>query len=304
MKVSSVLFISGAFVIALGGTFVMRGLAEPAPKAEVSLQPVAVTRPAHVYTPVLVASRDIHPGEFIDGGAIHWQAVKKDYPKALYLKKDSIDLASNFGATVRKLVKKGDLLTYSLVVKPGEPGFLASVLHKGMRAVAIPTNAVASNAGLVSAGDHVDVILGLKKENNVNVSGDDTSSVQPPMLASQTLVTNVRVLALNNVVRSGVQVRSQDNKKRKDDNQYFETVTLEVTPKQSERLAVAREIGTLQLALRAVGDNNDIVSLADNKTGVTTLNQVTDIYRKLSSPSTPKIVLYMGNKVQVEDVAN
>jgi pilus assembly protein CpaB len=258
------------------------------------------------------------PNQFIDGGAIRWKVVDKDYPRELFIKKGSTNLSSNYGATVRKFVKKGELLTYALVVKSGEPGFLASVLRPGMRAVAIPTNAVASNAGLVSAGDRVDVILGLSGKGNHAAASSpqesDTTSVKAPELASQTLITNVRVLALNNVAHSGLQVRSDHVEHPKEKDPYLETVTLEVTPKQAEQLAVAREIGTLQLALRSVDDfdtgtdSDKPLAASGKQTQVTTLNQVTDIYRQLNdinrSPSTPKVTLYMGNKTQVTHVTN
>ncbi|CAM3758918.1 hypothetical protein VA7868_03160 [Vibrio aerogenes CECT 7868] len=310
MKISSVLFISGAFVIALGGAFVVRGLMIPPVKPVPKPQPVVQVKAAPVYTPVLAANRDLQPGEFIDGGAIRWQAVDKDYPAELYIKKDSTDLAYNYGATVRRFVRKGELLTYALVVKSGEPGFLASVLAKGMRAVAIPTNAVASNAGLVSAGDRVDVILGLSRKDSSDARQASKKSgkvpaIQAPVLASQTLVTNVRVLALNNVAESELRVRPDEKDKAEDSrSQYFETVTLEVTPKQAEQLAVAREIGTLQLALRSVDDDEPgneqsttPLSAGNQLAEVTTLEQVTEIYQKLNDvPSTPAVVVYMGSQ--------
>ncbi|MBF9002877.1 Flp pilus assembly protein CpaB [Vibrio nitrifigilis] len=295
MKISSVLFVSGALVIALGGAFVARGMMTK-PRPEVT-HPVVKQQPAPVYTPVLMATRDIEPGDFIDGSEIRWHQVDEKYPTELYIMKDSVDLASNYGATVRRSVKKGQLMTYAMVVKPGQPGFIASVLTKGKRAVAIPTNAVASSSGLVQAGDHVDVILGITPPKDASSSA--SSRISAPQIASQTLVTNVRVLALNNRERSEVEVRDGQSKK-KEKQLYPETVTLEVSPKQAEILAVAKEVGTLQLALRAVNDfdsHSSQTSLVNVSDAVTTMSDATSIYTTLRTEGTePQVIQYMGDK--------
>ncbi len=302
MKISSVLFISGALVSALGGTFVVRGLITPVPKKVVQ-HAVLPVKPAPVYVPVLAASRDIQPGEFLDGGAIQWQPVQRDYSADLYIRKDSIPLADNYGATVRQPVKKGQLLTYNMVVRSGEPGFLAAVLKPGMRAIAIPTSALGSQSGLVQAGDHVDVILGpnsVKKSSHNKSSSAESTQSYLPLLAAQTLLTDVRVLALNSQTRSELQLRS-DKPQKQDKAAFYETATLEVTPEQAQKLALARELGTLQLALRSVQDvlpdtQQNIQTAANDK--VTTTLQVTDINQVLTHMSTdvpaPTVTTYRG----------
>ncbi|WP_342609559.1 Flp pilus assembly protein CpaB [Vibrio tritonius] len=303
MKISSVFFVSGALVFALGGAFIVRGMtvtpAKPVhPKVDIA------SEPAPIYTPVLTAGRDLHPGDFIGANDVYWKQVDREYPGEFYFKKESGSLTAIYGSTVNQLVPKGELLSYDVVVKPGQPGFIASVLTPGKRAVAIPTDAVSSSSGLVQAGDHVDVILGLEDKQSGKNSGQDNASVSFPLVASQTLVTNVRVLALNNKERSALRMK-EDKEKTKEKAVYPETVTLEVTPKQAERLTVARELGKLQLVIRAVNDSTpeetSTVELAASD--VTTLSDTTDVYKQLQSPA-PTVIQYQGSVMKAAQVSN
>ena len=69
----------------------------------------------------------------------------------------------------------------------------------------------------------------------------------PPRHMSETLMTNLRVLAMDQRV-------SED---RKDVGGVPKTATLEVTPKQAELVAVASELGLLSLSLRSLGAKDD-----------------------------------------------
>jgi pilus assembly protein CpaB len=67
--------------------------------------------------------------------------------------------------------------------------------------------------------------------------------------AAETIVRNVRVLATD-------QRTVSDDKDGKREVKTFQTITLEVTPRLAEKIAVAGEIGTLSLSLRSIADNN------------------------------------------------
>jgi pilus assembly protein CpaB len=130
-----------------------------------------------------------------------------------------------------------------------------------MRAISIPTSAVSSNAGLVSAGDWVDVILSLERGTGAEAEESGAEARNPLVsLAAQTILRRVRVLALNNNAESIAPAKEEaasaarDNKPRSSARPHFETLTLEVTPEAAEKLAVAKEVGTLQVALRGVRD--------------------------------------------------
>jgi pilus assembly protein CpaB len=83
----------------------------------------------------------------------------------------------------------------------------------------------------------------------------------PEIVVSETILTNVRVLAID-----------QAPKEKDGQNTVVgKTVTLELKPEQAETLARARQVGTLALALR---------SIADLKTGDTRSDgQLVTVYR-------------------------
>ncbi len=283
MKASSVFFVSGALIFALGGALLGSALltSEPSPKKVAKVVPKKPN-----YRAVLVASNTLRPGDFMNATSLEWQSAEKQYPEDAFFLKGLDEKNQLYGATVTQTILAGTALESDLLVSPGEPGFIASVLKPGMRAVAIPADVVTSNAGLISGGDRVDVILSLKRDHEQGADNDPLATIKLPKLASQTLLRNVRVLALNGTVdafREKVQKVESKKDKKTDSNKRksYETVTLEVLPKDVERLTVAREVGTLQLALRSVQGHDLVVSTIstnESQSEVTTLGQVTDIY--------------------------
>jgi pilus assembly protein CpaB len=284
MKTPNILLLAGALVVAGGAALLARALLATPPQPVVVQQVAAPVVEPEPKQAILVMSRDIKPGEFIDTASVEWQAVDQKYSPLQYFVRDQDTVEVVLGATVRQPIAKGQPLINNLVVRAGEPGFVAAVLKPGMRAIAVPTNAVASSSGLVSAGDRVDVILSLA------VEGDKSSDASDglPKLASQTLLRNVRVLALNNVARSDINLRESPadlaaRKKQRRDTEFFETVTLEVPPSQAERLALAREVGTLQLALRGIAETNSGSPRQGSERPIT-LRQATQVYDGFNPP--------------------
>jgi pilus assembly protein CpaB len=130
---------------------------------------------------------------------------------------------------VRKHIAAGQPITGGSIVKPGQRGFMAAVLNPGMRAVSLSTSAVSSVAGFVFPGDRVDILL------THRVGG------RRGRLVTETMMTKVRVLAIDQKVTDG-------NQKAK----VGKTVTVEVTPRQAEVMAVAANLGKLSLSLRSL----------------------------------------------------
>ncbi len=146
-------------------------------------------------------------------------------------------LSSVYGAVLKQRVDPGTPILSSMIVKPGDRGFLAAVLAPGYRAVSIGVNPVSGASGLIFPGDHVDLIL----------TQDFQKSEEPisRRSVSETIVTNVRVLAID----QRLQEASPDPKAQ---IAIPRTVTVEVLPKQAEMINVAVQLGSLSLALRSV----------------------------------------------------
>lgn len=140
------------------------------------------------------------------------------------------------GAMVRRALQPGDPLLTAEVLRPGEHGFLAAVLQPGSRATTVGVDAVTGTAGLIWPGDNIDLIL--------TQVLDDPTLPAARRASAETMLTNVRVIAIDQQLMQGAVGTSTDQP-------MAHTVTLEVTPLQAERVAVAIRLGRLSLVVRS-----------------------------------------------------
>ena len=145
------------------------------------------------------------------------------------------------GTVVRSAIATGQPITNARVVHPGDRGFLAAVLTPGNRAVSVPVDDSSGVAGFVFPGDWVDVILTAR----VRVEKDDGKRARERVF-SETLIADIRVLAIDQSVEN-----------EEGEANVGKTATLEVTPKQVEKIAIALEIGTLSLSLHSLSREQD-----------------------------------------------
>ncbi|WP_313369335.1 Flp pilus assembly protein CpaB [Achromobacter animicus] len=305
MKTRSLILLALAIALAAGAALVGRALMRPPPPVTIVKQVEAPRAPVRM---VLSAAGTLAPGDFVAGRTLAWRELPAGEIRAEHYTADTDEERRKVertvaGSTPRRTLQDGQPLTRDGLVFSGDHGFVASVLKPDMRAVSIPASAVTSNSGLVSAGDRVDVILHLER---------DTS--QPPLpgqpdtsfttLASQTIVRNVRVLALNGnpagiAPASNAATDTADkDKKAAPPRNYYESLTLEVTPHDSERLALAREVGLLQLALRSA-QADTVEQPHDVITAVTRVNDATDIFNK--PPRQPVVVqMFKGEQQKAQ----
>ncbi|MBK0034643.1 Flp pilus assembly protein CpaB [Erwinia sp. S43] len=296
MKINSTVLLAGALIAAGVVALVVRSqLSAPVAK-QAAKAPVEKTA-------VLVAARDLSPGDFIDPSALRWEETAESVSRSFYFVSGKDSENKLFGATLRERIPAGTRLSSNMLVRPNEPGFVAAVLHPGMRAISIPTSAVASNSGLVSAGDRVDVILSLRRDEQPELAPTADKPVVVPMLAAQTVARNLRVLAMNSQTDTDVRPRQDvdgdatgKNAPARPRNPVYQTVTVEATPQQAEVLAVAKEVGLLQLALRSPVE---VVDDADEGlTPVTRLADTTSIYG--GSQGNVKVKTFRADKQDVQ----
>lgn len=188
---------------------------------------------------VLVATRPLPVGTIITADAFRFQPWPKDLVQNAYYIKGQTDPATLAGTVVRAAVTAGQPLTMGALVQPSDRGFLAAALGPGMRAVTVSVSAQSGVAGFVFPGDRIDLML----TQTVEGGGDG-----PALKAAETIIRNVRVLATD-------QRTVSEDEEGKRAVTTFSTVTLEVTPKIAEKIAVAQSIGQLSLALRSIADN-------------------------------------------------
>jgi pilus assembly protein CpaB len=152
----------------------------------------------------------------------------------------SLDTPANrsnlIGSMIRASISPGAPILDSAVIHPGDHGFLAAVLAPGMRATTVGVDAISGAAGLIWPGDHVDVLL--------TQTLDDPSVPIGQRIAAELVLRNVRVIATGQqLVQGAVTANGQAPPPA------ATTVTLEVTPDEAERVAVATRLGPLSLVV-------------------------------------------------------
>lgn len=247
MSLRSILLIVAALLMAGGTVLVGRSWIE-SQRGPVAEQPATPKTPKAPF--VLVAARDLPLGSFLKQGDFRWQPWPDDNLPESYLRKSEIKEADHYGSVVRRSFSAGEPITQDRLIKPGDRGFLAAVLQAGYRAVAIPVGATSSVAGLIFPGDRVDILLTqtlrVKEAGEAGEKEGGEMGGGTEMRATETVLTNVRILALDQ------KIDDQTNKPK-----LAKTATLEVTPKQAEMLAVARELGSLSLSLRSLAKDEE-----------------------------------------------
>jgi pilus assembly protein CpaB len=215
-----------ALLLAVVTIVLVRNLLQPAKVAQAPKRNVQQVE-------VLVSSKNLHRGQILRAADMRWQPWPKNGVSPSYAVSGKLPMKHYVGAVVRDPVANGEPISENKVVRPGERGFLAAVLQPGMRATSVPVNLTTGISGFVFPGDKVDLIL----THTISRGGRDVR-------ASETLIRNVRVLAIDQSVGTN---QGQAKPGR--------TATLEVTPKQSEIIALIMEMGKLSLSLRSIADD-------------------------------------------------
>ncbi len=189
---------------------------------------------------VLVATRALPVGTILQADSFRYQPWPKELIQEAYYVQGEQNAAPQPGTVVRYNIAAGQPIPQGALVKPGDRGFLAAALGPGMRAVTVPVDAKSGVGGFVFPGDRIDLVL------TQTIEGSDGG---PALKAAETFVRNIRVLATD-------QRTEAKDKDGKTEVLTFSTVTLEATPRISEKIALAQALGQLSLSLRSIADNN------------------------------------------------
>lgn len=189
-------------------------------------------------TQILVAKKNLPAGQFVKPEDVEWRPWPKEGIAPAYYLKGKVEKTALIGAVVRRGISAGEPMTDGKLAKPGDQGFLAAVLEPGMRAITVSINQTSGIAGFVFPGDRVDLLL------TAQVADADGSGQK--RFATETVLTKIRVLAMDQ------RVNDVDNTPK-----VSKTITVEVTPKQAEMIAVADRLGHLSLSLRSLANDDE-----------------------------------------------
>ncbi len=198
---------------------------------------------------VVVASVDLPWGTVLGRGVVKLEPfLRKSLPGGCF-----IDPAAVEGRTLLNPVKAGELVMESrLAPTTVTGGGVSAIIAANKRAMAVKVDKVVGVSGFIHPGNRVDVMVTLDKQGEV------------PGPIAKIVLENILVLATGpEMEKTGKQEKPTP----------VDVITLEVTPEEGEKLALAANEGKLQLALR------NQIDLADFKTRGITVPALLASYR-------------------------
>lgn len=180
------------------------------------------------YKPVqiVVASKDLKRGDILGQNTVALREVPSGFVNSDAIYEKDFEMVS--GHSISFPVKAGDAILLSTVAQ-AKGGRFAGIVKNGMRALTIAVDNLSSGAGMISPGDSVDLIL--------NTQNKDKQVTLP-------VLSNVNVLATGN----------NFDETYTDNNQNYDSITLEVNPQQAALLIHARKMGDISVILRRSDD--------------------------------------------------
>ena len=251
----ALLFLAIAAVLGLGAVLTARNWLESR---------LSSLAPGPVETvPVVIARISVPVGSAIltnQLDTVQWP--RRHAPAGVFSSKDSAS-----GRVLRRPLASGELLLESALLPEGAAAGLVSVIEPEMRAISVQVDPVIGVAGFVKPGARVDVIATLRRVD-----------LRQKLPYTKVILQDVRVLAIDQKLEEA----------QNGEANLVSVVTLEVDPKQAEKLTYISHEGRLQLALRNPGDHK---SVETKSTGVV------DLLPRRSRTSSTRVQVIKGTEV-------
>jgi pilus assembly protein CpaB len=238
MRARTLMLLVVALILAGGTTMMARVWLASQRSAPAEASPLAVPTPARS---VLIARSTIQRGQLLKPDDLAWEpwpegGIDKNYVVIGTKTPDAFT-----GWVARQPISAGDPITDAKIIAPGNRGFLAAVLRAGKRAVSVPVSTTSGISGFVFPGDQVDLIITYSIQEQPR-PGQVQNGPLLDHKVSETVLRDVRVIAIDQKL----------DVKAGEANPNVKNATLEVTPKESEIIALASEMGKLSLSLRSL----------------------------------------------------
>ena len=175
--------------------------------------------------PVVVAAKEVPAGSVLGGEVL--KVV--NWPRDAQVAGMAAEPAKLHGRVTRTPLVPGEPVLESKLAPPGAAAGLAGIIQPERRAITIKVDEASGVAGFVAPGNRVDVLVTLDRRE----FKDDP--------VTQIILQNLLVLG-----------RGQDLEQANpgEKPKIVPTITLEVTPEEAEKLALAMREGSITLALR------------------------------------------------------
>lgn len=237
MRRTAILMLVLATALGGGAVFLARGWLQE--QMQLNQTPL-LQKPQVNLTTIVVAKRPLKFGDRVTREVLN----ETKWPANTVPAGSFTTIASILGDGKRRVALR-EIQINEPVLKDRISGFggratLSTVIEKGMRAVTIRVNDVNGVAGFVLPGDRVDILLTRDWSSKGGSRGDNK--------ITNVLMQNIKVLGIDQLANS-----------EKDKPKVARSVTMEVTIDQSQKLALASQVGSLSLTLRNMTNTDPTV---------------------------------------------
>ncbi len=184
---------------------------------------------------VVVATAEVAPGNALNGASLKIAT----WPQELIPPQAASNLNQVAGRVVLNPISSGEPVLLGKLAPIGTAAGLSSLMEENNRAFTIRVDDVSGVAGFIHPGDKVDILADMK----LRVLDESFS---------KTILQNVKVLSTG---------QTWEQKGGEAKPMLVNTVTLELTPQQSEVMNLASNEGKIRLVLR--GRHNDTIVQTD-----------------------------------------
>ncbi|WP_374655072.1 Flp pilus assembly protein CpaB [Dongia sp.] len=239
-------------VVALGAAVLTAFLATRFLASVQQQQPAQIAQEAAIagVEEVLVAARDVSPGEVFVDTDFRWEKWPKGAIGERFVIKSAAGedpLAGYRDTMARRSIMAGEPITASAIIKRGDAGVTSAVLAPGMRTVTIDVSPRTGAAGLILPNDHVDIFLVTNVREFAGVP-EDVGRDLLSQVAVEAVMRDIKVIAVN---------QSLARPEGAGPGMNAQTVTMEVTSEQAQKILVASQLGQIVLTLRSWARNDE-----------------------------------------------
>ncbi len=189
---------------------------------------------------VLVATKNIPVGAAIDPNSVEATVIPNEFvPPGAVTSLNRID-----GMVAIAPISQGEQLTLNkLAYSKKTVSGLAEVTPQGKRGVTVSVDNVSALAGMIKAGDYVDVIIILP------IPVQTTEGKTATQVSTLPLFQNVMVLAVGQDTSDGTGGKKDEKK------EMSPLITLALSPHEANLISFAQEQGKIRLIMRSQADS-------------------------------------------------
>jgi pilus assembly protein CpaB len=300
MRRGTILTLGASAVFGMLAIFLARGFINKAVSSQYELSrnnvPLAAAKNIETEA-VLVTNQDLEIGDELLPQFLRVTEYPLDaLPAGSYQSFDQLFAdPENPPIVLARMTENEPILGFKISGPGGYPS-LSSMIADGKRAISIRVSDVSGVSGFLKPGDAVDISLTQEVDKNKKSRTRKLSSGAPEdykaVFTTALLVQNVRVLGVGKQTNYETDTRDR-----------VKTVTLEVTHKQAQKIALAQAVGQLNLALRGKGSDEilgpNTTLMSGLKLGSETVKRRVVRRAKVKSNTVAVTVIRNGQREQV-----